>query len=205
MADHSTAPAPGGGGRRALSPGMTTFLVVDAILVLTFLVLLVMSITATGDGTADASGTPSGTQSGTPSVQAAAEPETTPEESAPAEPETTEAVAQFQLPSGNISCSMTDTSVECTILSFSYTAPELPPDCAGTVGNVLTVTAADGAGMPCVEAPPGPPVAGTPVLEYGQASKVGEMTCQSSPNGVYCQHDPTGKGFSVAKAGYRLF
>ena len=197
MADHSTAPAPGRGGRRALSPGMTTFVVVDVILVLTFLVLLVMSITANGDGTAG--------ESGAASVQATPEPETTPEESAPAEPETTEAVAEFQLPSGNIFCSLTDTSVQCTILSFSYTAPELPPDCAGTVGNVLTVTAADGAGMPCVEAPPGPAVAGTPVLEYGQASKVGEMTCQSSPNGVYCQHDPTGKGFSVAKAGYRLF
>ena len=197
MVDHSTAAAPARGGRRALSPGMTTFLVVDVILVLTFLVLLAMSLSAGRDGTPEAPAAPA--------VQGTSEPETDPEESAPAEPETTEAVAAFQLPSGNIYCSLTDTSATCTILSFSYTAPDLPAGCGGTVGNVLSVTAAEGSTMPCVDAAPGPPVAGTPVLEYGQASKVGEMTCQSSPNGVYCQHDPTGKGFSVAKAGYRLF
>lgn len=198
MVVHSTAPAPErGGGRRALSPGMTTFVVVDVILVLTFLALLTMSLMADGG---DGDG-----PTGAGQTSAAPEPETDPQESAPAEPETAQAVAEFQLPSGNIFCSMTDTSATCTILTFSYTPPELPAGCTGTVGNVLTVTAADGASMPCVTTPPSGAVAGTPVLEYGEASTVGEMTCQSSPNGVYCQHDPTGKGFSVAKAGYRLF
>lgn len=196
MVDHSTAPAPErAGGRRALSPGMTTFLVVDVILVLTFLIVLAMNLTTDRDPSADAA----------PASSASSEPETDPEESAPPEPENAEAVAEFQLPSGNIHCSMTETSATCTIVSFSYTPPELPAGCAGTVGNILLVTAAEGASLPCVEAPPAGAVAGTPVLEYAQASTVGEMTCTSSPNGVYCQHNPTSKGFSVAKAGYRLF
>ena len=202
MVVQPAAPAPErGGGRRARSPGLTTFVVVDVILVLTFLVLLAMNVMADGGESGDGgtSADAGQTSSATP------EPETDPQESAPAEPVAAEAVAEFQLPSGNIFCSMTDTSATCTILAFSYTAPELPAGCAGTVGNVLTVTAADGAAMPCVTTPPTGAVAGTPVLEYGQASTVGEMTCQSSPNGVYCQHDPTRTGFSVAKAGYRLF
>ena len=44
MVDHSAAPARTGGGRRALSPAMRTFLVIDVILVLTFLVVAAMQL-----------------------------------------------------------------------------------------------------------------------------------------------------------------
>jgi hypothetical protein len=198
MADHSTAPADGrGGGRRALGPAMTTFVVVDVILVLTFLVVAAMSLGGR-DGTPDAAQT-------SPAVQETPEPETEPDQTAPAEPQDAQSVTAFQMPSGNIYCEMTETSAQCTILTFSYTPPDPPAGCAGTVGHLLNITAGQEGTMPCLDGDPPPPPDGTPVLEYGQASTVGEMTCQSSPNGVYCQHDPTRNGFSVARAGYRFF
>ena len=195
MADHSSAPARGTAGvGRGLGPRMTTLLVVDVILVVTFLVLLAMRLSA---------GSPEPSAGTSPAVVGTPTAEDQPDETAPASPETADEIAAFQTPSGNIVCDLAPDSATCTILSFSYTPPE---GCTGSIGNVLTVTATDGATMPCLDTPPAAAVpAGTPVLEYGSASTVGEMTCQSSPNGVYCQHDPTGKGFSVAKAGYRLF
>ena len=75
--------------------------------------------------------------------------------------------------------------------------------CTGTVGSVFSVTAAEGATLPCVDAVP-PRPDGATVLEYGQASTIGEMTCLSSRNGATCRHNPTGAGFSVAKAGYTI-
>jgi hypothetical protein len=182
--------------RRALSPGLTTFLVVDVILVLTFLVLLVMSLANQGAGASPAAAV---------SPSASAEPETEPDQSAPAEPEQTAALTDFVLPSGNIYCSMTETTATCTILSFSYAAPPLPEGCTGTVGNVLNITAGAQATFPCVESPPTGPAEGTPVLDYGEGSTIGEMTCLSSTNGVFCRHDPSGKGFSLARAGTQFF
>ena len=44
-----------------------------------------------------------------------------------------------------------------------------------------------------------------PELAYGEASEIGEMTCQSSRNGAFCRHNPSGAGFSVARSGYTRF
>lgn len=192
-ADHSRARS--GGPLAGLGPGWTTFLVIDAILVTTFLVLLVMQLAA---GSPDDGAAPVPTESA-----ATEEPETTPEPTAPTAPEENQALETFVLPSGNIWCSMTETSATCTIGSFTYTPPEKPADCAGAVGQVFSVTAAEGATLPCVTtAPPRPE--GAAVLEYGQASTIGDMTCQSSKNGATCRHNPTGAGFSVARAGYTI-
>ena len=183
-------------GGLTLSPtGLTTFLVVDAILVVTFLVLLLMHLVGSGDGPS----TPpaAGATSASPSVA----PETTPEATSPSAPAANQGLAEFVLPSGNIWCSTTETSATCAIGQYSFAAPTPPPGCTGVIGPVFTVTAADGAAQPCVpEVPPRP--ADAPVLEYGQASTIGEMTCYSSRNGATCRHDPTGEGFSVARAGY---
>ena len=183
------------GGLRLSSTGLTTFLVVDAILVLTFLVLLVLNLTG-------GSGAPSGPAAApatTPSSTAA--PETTPEVTAPVAPAENQALETFVLPSGNIWCSMTERSATCTIGQFTFAAPTPPPGCTGVVGPVFVVTADEGAAQPCVpEVPPRP--ADAPTLEYGQASTIGEMTCYSSRNGATCRHDPSGAGFSVARAGW---
>lgn len=184
--------------RASLSPsGLATFVVVDAILVLTFLVLLVLHVVNTPSGRPVAGAEPGATSSATP------EPETTPEVTAPVAPPDNAELTEFVLPSGNIWCEMTEDSATCAIGSFSFTPPDPPAGCTGIVGPVLVVTAAEGASTPCVpEVPPRPDDA--PVLEYGQASTIGEMTCHSSRNGATCRHNPTGEGFSVARAGYTI-
>lgn len=194
------ADAPGARRLRALgglSTGWTTFLIVDAILVLTFLVLVVMQLVNNPPG----GGTP--VHAGA-TTSVSSEPETTPEATAPAAPSENQALTEFRLPSGNIWCSMTETSATCTIGAFSYTPPEKPAECTGAVGQVFSVTAAEGATLPCVTAVP-PRPEGATVLEYGQASTIGEMTCHASKNGATCRHNPTGVGFSVARAGYTIF
>lgn len=188
------------GALRGLGPGWATFVVVDAILILTFLVLLVMQLVTSSPGGGASASAPATTTSAPPQD----EPETTPEPTAPAAPDENQALAEFILPSGNIWCSMTETSATCTIGSFTYAAPEKPADCTGAVGQVFSVTAAEGATLPCVTAAP-PRPEGATVLEYGQASTIGEMTCHASKNGATCRHNPTGVGFSVARAGYTIF
>lgn len=178
-----------------LGPGMTTFVVVDAILVLTLLVLVVLQIVNNPSAP--------GVDTAAPTASVTSEPETTPEQTAPAAPDDNTELAEFVLPSGNIWCQMTETSATCTIGSFSYVPPTPPADCTGTVGSVFSVTAAEGATMPCVSAPLPRPEDAT-VLEYGQASTIGEITCHSSRNGATCRHNPTGQGFSVARAGYTI-
>src|SRR5665647_2154633 len=129
------------GALAALGPGMTTFLVVDAILLLTFLVLMMMQVVNNPP-------TPRAEPAASTSASTS-EPESTPEQTAPTIPADNQALTEFVLPSGNIWCSMTETSATCAIGQFSYAAP--------------TPTAA-----------------------------VTENT------------DPTGAGFSVAKAGYTI-
>lgn len=178
-------------GRTGLSPAMTTFVVVDVILVLTFVVLAVLL-------------RPFDPAAPAPTTSTIA-PETTPDATVPAPPTDAAELTTFRLPSNNIWCELTGTSATCTILRFTFTAPPPPPGCSGTAGNVLTVSAGGEPEMACVVGDPPPVPADTPVLEYGQASTVGEMTCHSSTNGVTCRHNPTGTGFSVARAGYRFF
>lgn len=183
------------GGLGGLSAGLRTFVVVDLVLVITFLVLLVMQL-ASGGGQAPGPSDP---------ASASAAVEATPDVTAPDTPTDAQTLSAFVLPSGNIWCEMTETSATCTILQFTFTAPQVPAGCTGSVGNVLTVTGGEQASMPCVTgAPPAVP-AEAPVLEYGQASTVGEMTCHSSTNGATCRHNPTGAGFAVARGGFTLF
>ncbi len=182
--------------RASLGPGMTTFVVVDVILVLTFFALL--ALLSTGPRTAPLA-------SGSTSSSSAPPPEASPATTALAAPTDAERLATFVLPSGNIWCAMTETTATCTILKYTFTPPDIPAGCTGTVGNVLMITATDSPKLGCVTGDPQPAPAGTPTLEYGQASTVGEMTCHSSTNGATCRHNPTGSGFSVARGGYTFF
>lgn len=176
---------------RRLGPGLTAFLAVDVVLVVVFVVLL-----ATTLGGRDAPDEPSTTGEQTPQA------EESPEEEPAEEPEDVGALQAFVLPSGNIHCAMSETSATCTILQFQFEPPAPPDGCAGTVGHTLTVEAGSPASFACVEGDPPPVPEGTPVLEYGEQSTVGEMTCSSSENGVLCRHDASGQGFAVARAGY---
>ena len=185
-------------GRWGLSPAMTTFAVIDAILVVTFVLLVILLRPFSGSKAAAPSAS-------TTSVSSSPAPEMTPDATVPPSPTDPTDLKVFRLPSGNIWCEMTDTSATCTILRFTYTAPDPPAGCSGTAGNVFTVVAGHEAKFACVGGEPPAVPKGAPTLEYGQASTVGEMTCHSSTNGVTCRHNPSGVGFSMARAGYRLF
>jgi len=187
--DASTTSRPA---RRGLGPGLTAFLVVDILLVLAVLVGLAAFLSG-GDRTPLGAADP-GASATTP---AGGDPG---DESPGADPVPAGA---FALPSGNIACEISDDDATCTIAD-SAAAPVEVEDCPGTAGQVLTVTA-DGASTPCVQgALPGPAAPGTPVLEYGEATTVGDFTCESATSGVTCRHDPTGAGFTLARAGHQL-
>ena len=192
----TAGPAPAAAPPRRRSRAFRALLAIDAVLVLAFLVLLATTLTG-GDGAPQE-------PAAAPSTVATAEPETTPEASAPAEPDVPEELAAFVLPSGNIHCAMTASTATCTILEYGFTPPAPPEGCAA-LGGTLTVDAAAGASFVCADTPVPAPAAGTPVLDYGGGSTVGEMTCLSSQNGVFCRHNPTGAGFSLARAGTQLF
>lgn len=193
MADRTTPEEQAGRPRRSLGPGLTAFLVVDVLLVAAFLVL---ALTAPQRGPVD----------DPPVATSSPGDESTPDASAPEDPETSEELTAFVLPSGNIWCEMDEGSATCTILQIGYERPDAPDGCDGTVGNVLTVSAeTESMSFPCVEGKPPRPAADLPVLEYGEASEIGEMTCQSSRNGAFCRHNPSGAGFSVARSGYTRF
>lgn len=185
-----------GGLLTRLGPGLTAFLALDVVLVAVFAVLLVTTLR---DGADD------GGPSASPAAEETPQVEESPEENPDQDAEDVGAVASFVLPSGNIHCQMTDTSATCTILQFQFEAPELPEGCAGSVGSTLTVEAGTQARFDCVEGDPPPAPEGAALLDYGEQSTVGEMTCNSSTNGVLCRHDPSGEGFSVARAGYIVF
>ncbi len=170
----------------------TTLAIVDAILVVTFLIIVIMVQPFSSGAGSNTSGTDSAV-------------EQTPDSTIPADPTDPAELSAFVLPSGNIWCAMTPTSATCTIANFTFTAPPAPADCAGTVGNTLEVVAGQEAQMVCVVGEPPAVPSGAPTLEYGEASTVGEMTCHSSTNGVTCRDNPTGNGFSLARAGYVFF
>jgi hypothetical protein len=188
---------PSGRPRRRLGPGLTALLVVDLVLVAIFAVILFRTLSP-----ADESPTPTPTAA---QESPDPEPEVSPEETPDEDSEEVGEVRSFVLPSGNIHCEMTEERAFCTILAFSFEPPATPDGCDGSIGNNLSVTAGESAGFVCVEGEP-PPVPGdATVLEYGEQSTVGEMTCASSTNGVLCRHNPSGEGFSVARAGYLFF
>jgi hypothetical protein len=188
-----------GSGRRTLAglgPRMTAFVVADAVLLLAFVVFLVLSLTGSIGAPATTGGAattvrPSG------AAPAAAAP-------APPSASTSAASTRFALPSRNIGCEITAKAATCTIAS-STASPPAVASCKGSVGQVLTVTAS-GASTPCIDGPPpGPAAPDASVLGYGQSTTAGDFTCTSSSTGVTCKHDPSGKGFQLARAGSKLF
>jgi hypothetical protein len=189
----STTPGPGAG-RRGLGPGMTVFLVVDVLLVLAVAVALAAYFSG-GDR-------PGPTAEATPSATAPATPGSTPT-ATPGQP-TDAGPRAFALPSGNIACEIDDDAATCTIAD-SAAEPATEEGCAGVVGPILSVSA-EGASTPCVQgALPGAAAPGTPVLDYGESSTVGDFTCTSSTSGVMCRHEPSEAGFTLARAGHQIF
>lgn len=111
-------------------------------------------------------------------------------------------LARFQTPTGNIACDATD-GIRCDIQERSWTPPPKPATCELDWGSGFAIL------------PDGTPTgvcAGDTVLDrslprlgYGEASRVGPITCTSRIDGLTCTHDRTRRGFFLSKDSYRLF
>ncbi|MCC2308970.1 hypothetical protein [Cellulomonas chengniuliangii] len=167
-----------------LSPGMKIFLGVDAVLVVTFLVLLVMAIAGGGaeDDVASPADVPAsavGQVQAEPDLDEAAEP------------------VSFTLPSGNIACDMTVDGATCSIASAGF-APTA--ECTGEDEQVFVVDAS-GVSSPCAAIPDRSAASAGTELEYGSVEKVGGFTCTSATDGVTCVGE-SGAGFRLSRSAF---
>lgn len=187
--------------------------VLDVILFIALIVLLATR----GPGTAGSSeAVDSPTTSATTATSALPPPEEgeptdsgTAEETAPAEtpvqretPEGALTVADFTLPSRNISCSLTEAGATCWIAQATFTPP--PGDGCQWRGQVVTLDAS-GVHMPCPAEQPVAGEDGVTVLEYGQSTVVGPWLCTSSDRGLECSSLDDGTGFTLARASFNSY
>ncbi|WP_129338495.1 hypothetical protein [Cellulomonas endophytica] len=182
-----------------LGRGLTALLAVVVVLVLAFAGVLLWTLMGGSGGGAPAGAGDPGASSGAPGDGGATTPAPPPGGTASPAATPTAGPAAFRLPSGNISCEMTEERVACTIGGFSYTPPAVE-GCTGAVGPVAVLDAA-GASLPCVEGDPAP-AADAPVLEYGETSTVGPWTCGSGTDGATCTATASGVGFRLASGAF---
>jgi hypothetical protein len=175
--------------RRRLSAGWIAFIAVDAVLIITMVVLAVQIFGSPSPTASDTGGTPVASQEPSPSAS----------EEAPMQGEV---LAHFAAPSQNITCSVYADGASCGIAQLNQ-QPAPTEGCDGTTGYVVTVDGEGQVAQPCVPADEQPEAAGddVDVLDYGDSITEGDYTCTSEETGMSCTHDPTGKGFSLARAG----
>lgn len=161
--------------RRPLGRALVTLIVIDAVLVLTFLVLL-------ASGRAEPTGS-SGAETSGPTTSHSAG-----------------STVAFALPSGNISCTIGAEDARCAIADFTY-APPIVSGCTGVTGHEIEVTAAGARWLCTTGEPPGAAGSDVEVLAYGSSTAANGFTCQSTTQGVSCRHDDSGHTFSLARAG----
>ncbi len=198
-----------GTGRKPLSGGWITFIVIDVILVLALLIAAVV-IFSGGSGKDDpavATG-PTSTQTGSETGEPTNADDVTAESPEPEESESsdpTQEQIKIASPSGNIVCTITEDAATCSIADLAK-KPKKDKSCDGTVGYIYTVTE-DGVEAPCIAKgqEPGKAGSGTEALDYGKTASAFGFTCTSAETGMGCAYDESGKGFSLARAGASTF
>lgn len=114
-------------------------------------------------------------------------------------------ISTFHTPSGNISCQIaTDqrpASVRCDLNSSNI--PDSTHDChgVGDWGHSVTLEAGKPAAMRCISDTVADP--SKPVLQYGQSTSVGGITCTSGQDGMVC-NDGAGHGFKLSRDAYSV-
>ena len=166
--------------RRPLGGGIVTLIVVDAVLVLIFLVMLLQFSRTDVPGAPGDGASPPAATNGTP----------------------TETVV-FTLPSRNITCAIGGEGTRCAIAEYEY-APPAVEGCEGSTGHEVELTP-DGSRWLCTPGdPPGPAAEDIEVLDYGATASANGYTCASSEEGVTCRHEESDHSFSLARAGATL-
>lgn len=125
-----------------------------------------------------------------------ASPTTSEKDKSPA-PEDAQEMTDLVSPSGNITCTLSEDSVGCTLQDQSYGSDDGCED-----GPFAIRVKDDEAEKEC-----GTTYASSdsPVLAYGRSAKNGDMACESRATGMTCWNQHTGHGFSVNRASYDTF
>ena len=101
-------------------------------------------------------------------------------------------MTSFTSPSGNITCTLGDDQVSCTIKEYSFNANG--PSCSNnSTPFTATVTTQSSAGGSCQTAFK---ASGT-TLAYNSSAKHGVFACTSTEEGVTCWNTLNGQGFTV--------
>lgn len=115
---------------------------------------------------------------------------------------TASAFKEFQSPSKNIGCVMSEESVRCDIRDHSWPTPPKPKNCELDYGGGVAVDTSGKAQLICA----GDTALGVgPVLSYGSAITKGRFRCFSGENGVRCVNRRNHHGFVLSKQSYKLF
>ncbi|WP_418277401.1 hypothetical protein ACNHYB_05520 [Isoptericola jiangsuensis] len=181
-----------GRSRRRLTPGWIAFIALDVVLIVVVGIFAFNAITG-----------PSPQVAPTGDVAAAADPSQEPgDEDADAAADPGEQLAEFASPSRNITCQFFENAVTCGIAALDQ-QPAPVESCDGTTGYVVTLDADGQVSLPCVESGDSPKKASkkTDQVPYGESVTEGDFTCESRQDGMHCVHDPSGNGFSLARAG----
>lgn len=190
------APAARRSGKR-LTPGWIAFIAADAILII---VAVVFAINVLGGS--DVPSVEAGAEPGPVASQGADETKDEDEEDESASADPGASVSTFASPSRNISCEIFEKQVSCAIAELNQ-QPAPVEGCDGATGYVVSIDAEGEVALPCVGSADMPKKAPKKLdqVAYGESVTEGDFTCSSKQDGMYCQHDPTGKGFSLARAG----
>ena len=129
-------------------------------------------------------------ESPSPSASASASQKLT----APAPPNAIE-MSAFSSPSGNISCTLADDSVTCTINEHSFTPSDA--SCKNSSSSPVTWTVKkDGTATSSC----GTSFSSTGAqLAYGSAAKNNSFACTSADNGIECWSQVSGQGFTLSR------
>ncbi|HZK05691.1 MAG TPA: hypothetical protein VFC82_07550 [Actinomycetaceae bacterium] len=101
-------------------------------------------------------------------------------------------LANFQAPSANIVCSLGEAGATCSILDYSFDAPD-----GCNAGSPVTLVVDDeGARTDCSAPEP----SGGTALAYGSTSQQGRFHCDSEESGIRCWDSWSGANFQVARA-----
>lgn len=108
----------------------------------------------------------------------------------------------FTSPSGNIGCVMDSRQVRCDIAERDWAPPPPPQDCPLDYGQGISLDAGGAAGWVCAG---DTALAAGPPLPFGESAAAGDLRCDSAPSGMTCRDVTTGRGFSIAREGFRMF
>lgn len=189
-----------GGGRRRLSAGWIAFIALDVVLLVVAIAFAFGALggsdlpdTQAGGATEAAAGQdPQDGQDGDAQGDAGQDADSGPGE----------LVTEFASPSRNITCEVYADQVTCGLADLNQ-QPAPVEGCDGISGYAVTLTGGGDVELPCLSKGDKPKKAPKDMeqLPYGESRTEGDFTCTSETDGMYCQHDPSGSGFSLARAG----